>query len=173
MEVAHYLLIDPEEVTRRIRNKSSRRAKVARALVWWENSRIASKQAEVGLKMNEHETFGGAPAQHFSRALYGYLPRELRAQVTAREFYSAMEVLKKAKVAWVWKTLKGEEGFTHLHMWNLQSGELTGVFGWSGERLERDEALTLLEDYSVIAPTGSEPARSYWIRQALGELQDD
>jgi len=171
MEVAHYLLIDPEEVTRVLRNKQSRRAKVARALLWWENSRIASKQAEVGLRMNEHETFGGAPAQHFSRALYAYLPRELRAKVSAREFYSAMEVLKKANVAWVWKTLKADNSFTHLHMWNLQSTKLTSVFGWDGSRLERDEALTLLEDYAVVTPTGSEPSRGYWIKMALAELE--
>lgn len=131
---------------------------------------MASKQAERGLLLNEHEIYGGGPAQHFSRALYKYLPKELREQVSSVEFYAAMEVLKKLRVAWVWKTLKPEDGFAHIHMWNLQQPELTAVYGWDGGRLERNEALTLMEDYSTVKATGSEPNRSFWIRKALEEL---
>jgi len=171
MNTQFYLLIDPDEALKDLRVKNSRVAKVARAIIWHENSRIASKQAAEGLQLNDHERFGGSPKQHFTRSLYNFLPRELRANFTNTEFITALKLLKKHNVAWVFKRIKLDDGkFGAIHMWNLEADSITAVFGWNGVELDRDEYRTMMADYEALEATGSEPVRKFWIDKALEEL---
>lgn len=170
MRHSWYLLIDIERAFAPLREKNSRKAKVARAIVAYENSRIASKQASNGVVMNEHERFGGAARQHFSKGRYQYLPYELKSRITYKEYVNAMKLLKQLNIAWAFKKVKTEKSFDTIHMWNLESSSIASVFEWNGSQMIENEFATLMMDYEKVGATGSEPARAYWIEQILKEL---